>query len=1425
MKKNTKTIIILLLALTIVASLAVMAACVNDKSVTLTVVYGLDGVSDDTLTVEVGKPFYDKLSPPQSNYTFVGWYLDEQEVTSSTLAPNGNFTVKARWNATYRVEYWLEKQGQVGEFERSADLSIDSFATLGSVISAEVKEIRGYIFDENNASNVASATLTDNGVTLKLYYKRAAMTVTFDKLIESASGTMTAVSGAYGTKITLPACSFTSKFTFVGWNTARDGSGANYADGAEFVLTDDVTLYAQWQTNYKVVTHKEEYVQGSFETTYIQHSEEQKQGIIGRKVSVEAVNPDASKYVLNATDSVLEGVLTEQEKAFTAYFDLRAFEIRYMDDNTVVYVKYGSNHTVRTPENTDPSSRVRSYCTSSSGNGRDYAFGDVITNVTENKTLYPIILDVYTDDAGSGDTLEMRRNFSGTGAATLYRDGVSYSCYVDVTSTVEFEATVGDVTVHGKPYKDESGNLFRYRNEEEVGTYILFDYLFDDFYPTEMITFDGYGMGVYAVLIQGGELIVNYYATYEYEEGVGYWLEYFAVDAPDEVYGMYIELARYRFDIEGYENIDGYFMILGDELYYNPYYLYYNGELQDLVMVLDGHGNAYWYDMEDNQLLEQGIYYASENYEDAYPEYVYAIPKSGSLLFEFDVYFILYPQYDANLGYYGLVLVRRGEYGVYTATESDSYPELYLDGYGGAEYIVDAKDSGRIGSYIIQPDDEGYIVLITFRDDDSVLAVRLNQQNKTYTVFENGFVVDAQGVLTAYLGKSSIIVIPEVVNGVTVKEIAADVFSYLTIDVNITSVTFPATLERIGDRAFENAAGIGDASVLRTAIFLGEVPPVLGEDVFRWIKSGNFHIYVPEGFEEVYRNADTWKQATASQPNGYAAFVTSYAEQANKPEFEIVDGVLLSYNNKDDKPRDVHVQIPAGVTEISSDVFAGLGYIVSVDLNGVTVIGKRAFYGCVNLTQITFNRNTVSIGSEAFYECVGLTSVDLGEVETIGTGAFARCFALVSVNIGSKIKFIGNQAFFMCAQDVNADETDYEMHELIVTIAATVAPELDQYVFMNTHARIYVQSYEVGLSYADNSSWARYAASLRLKRDGAAETWYSKANVGAILVLGDAAMFDESYIGLYKWDGESTLIITWFEYGALSQSLRKITSTLTLSDGELSGLYFDDELEGTRDEYVLVAHGTTLVYKNGTEQLEITFGVNEGKFNGRSVQIEVVNYRTQFELDGQIYHLTLTNDLTFTYTVDKITVTKQYTATDGSTLTVFYGNYVSANGRLKNVNGVEIYTEYQGWYLVKIADGVYTFKWNHATGNYSVIVTLHDDGAFEYTWSIYSTVTTYRNATGDIAVVTTSTDTGEIMSISILFKTANGSESQIATVISGSNGVYTVEINGTVRVTDAEGNTHEEPSEFNGTYTLTLTSDGASLSFTLELISSAANAE
>ena len=68
--------------------------------------------------------------------------------------------------------------------------------------------------------------------------------ITFDK--NGGSGTMSSQKAAYGTGTQLNTNTFTNSGTFAGWNTRADGTGTHYDDGGSIVVTQDITLYAQW---------------------------------------------------------------------------------------------------------------------------------------------------------------------------------------------------------------------------------------------------------------------------------------------------------------------------------------------------------------------------------------------------------------------------------------------------------------------------------------------------------------------------------------------------------------------------------------------------------------------------------------------------------------------------------------------------------------------------------------------------------------------------------------------------------------------------------------------------------------------------------------------------------------------------------------------------------------------------------------------------------------------------------------------------------------------------------------------------------------------------------------------------------------------------------------------------------------------------
>lgn len=1416
MTNKTKHISIAILVLLTLAATVLLVACqpqepvdpnLPAKQVTVTVDFGIEGAQSATFQAEAGKSFYFDLQDipkPISPYTFVAYYFGGEPVTVQTLAPDSDFTVTAHWLADYEVEIWLENEQ--GEFVKDNARTRILQSALGSDVTVQPEQIEGYVYDET-AKNVTSATVNGTGVTLKLYYKLAVCTVSFSKgAATAATGEMQSLNCKYGQSVLLPECGYVSQTAeFVGYNDALNNSGTSYAVGQEITLTSDVTLYAVWRVG---VTQRTWVESDSADGQYVAHEDGSFSAIVGS--TVESVNPDDSKYVLDSAHdgSVNAGVVEEYGLILSSYYALRTFTLTYSEDGFTQQAKWGQSVEVRTPQNDNPTEKIISYCTSQTGNGRDCEFGSSIT-LKSDVTLYPVIMDVYQDADGSGDVINLRRNFTGLGAATLVKNGKEYDgfltlSYVDnylIGADMDFNV---DGTVYYARIDAESmeKNLFQYRDEDLVGTYIEYEYLYDAF-GTRILAFDGYKTGTLGeVDASSPDGRVAYYVITKYEltELGDYYVSYFHPSQPDKVVRTYFKVVKETSAVDS--DVDGYFMEFGVEGN-APWQLVRNGDFQDEVLDLDGYGNGILYeigatDSGENELIElaRGNYFLDSDFQ-------YEFMVNDKVQF----YFLLDTEPHDGESYY--IFRKRGdENGVYLQSEQSEYPQIVLDGYGMAQYLTaEADQDGELGRYTIEEYDAKVVVVITFYNEQlGELAIEItyaaDEEYGSYTVFEENLVI-VDHVVTQYLGNSSVIVIPE---GVT--EIAADVFK----DKSLTSVTFPASLIRIGDHAFENGTGSGGANTLKAVYFLGATPPELGEDVFRWIKGSNFKIFVPDGSEQAYRTAPTWAAATPSQPNGYAAFVTSNAEQANKPLFEVVDGVLVSYNNTDENPSSVTVDIPDDVISIADGVFATLDYIVAVNLNNVVSVGARAFYGCEALARVTGN-NLETIGAEAFYQCVSLTELSFDRLTSIGDNAFIRCFGLVSFTAGADLASVGAMAFSLCAVTPNADESSFEQHQLIIVLRGSTPPELGQTPFYGSQVRIYVNSYETGVGFAQNSTWQPYLRYLRVSTNAEQQTWYSVENFAITLVLGDNASFGEGALGgLYRWQNDSTLQVFWFEYNSYTGNYSDSEQTLVVnSNGWLSGLQYDDS------SYSFVEYGTQLTYSyvsSATQRLTVTAGTQEGEFNGNSVVVQIVNYRMQFTYDGNVYQLTLFNNngnLTFNYTVSKVVEEHTYTAADGSSLTVREGNHIMANGYLKNVDGIAgpqgngLQTDTWGWYLTKIGENTYTWVINWLSDRYTI--TAHVDGdSFTYEWTKSATYRYLVSSDGLRITALVSTD-GKVQTLSISFPTSNGSL-QIAAQITETHGnVLTV----TVRAPSGE------TSDFDGVYVLTLNFDNNT--FTYEQLS------
>ena len=109
--------------------------------------------------------------------------------------------------------------------------------------------------------------------------------------------------------------------------------------------------------------------------------------------------------------------------------------------------------------------------------------------------------------------------------------------------------------------------------------------------------------------------------------------------------------------------------------------------------------------------------------------------------------------------------------------------------------------------------------------------------------------------------------------------------------------------------------------------------------------------------------------------------------------------------------------IPNTITNITDESFAGFKGLTEVVISkNVVSIGERAFYGCVNLSKVTFAENSKleTIGDRAF-DSSGIVSIDIPSIVTnVGNRAFEGCYRLVSVSLPESVKNIGQNLFNSC---------------------------------------------------------------------------------------------------------------------------------------------------------------------------------------------------------------------------------------------------------------------------------------------------------------------------------------------------------------------------------------------------------------------------
>ena len=295
------------------------------------------------------------------------------------------------------------------------------------------------------------------------------------------------------------------------------------------------------------------------------------------------------------------------------------------------------------------------------------------------------------------------------------------------------------------------------------------------------------------------------------------------------------------------------------------------------------------------------------------------------------------------------------------------------------------KQTVDIREYLDDFENEVYVIAheTNLGDSERSLSKMVDTGGIVYEPSENSDYYICKGYSGDVVGE---ITIKASIEGVYVREIAAGAFEY---NNEITSVTLPANLWYIGERAFAGCTAL---------TYVGMACPTLktiGDRAFSGcVKLAK--ISIPKSVqalgEGVFENCTRLSQITLQaglKSIGASAFLSCTG--------------LTS------------ISLPDSLESIGSHAFrlAGLRSITTPD--NLTYIGENAFAGCTNLLAASLGASLLGVSGALFYGCSKLTSVSIPEtVDKIDFGAFRDCTSLTEITIPAKVKAIGVRAFYGC---------------------------------------------------------------------------------------------------------------------------------------------------------------------------------------------------------------------------------------------------------------------------------------------------------------------------------------------------------------------------------------------------------------------------
>jgi len=228
---------------------------------------GGTGDSHTVLTVE-------SVRFSRAGYTFTGWNTRADGdgtayAPGDTLAVTGSITLYAQWGEEAAEQLYTVTYDPNGG---SGTAPTESPKTAGEIFAAATNTFtapEGLRFREWNTqrdgqgisyTEGAMVTMPAGDLILYAIWDSSMATYTVDYNANGGSGSHADTDLASGSTYTVLNQSDTGinrdGYIFKDWNTAADGSGVSYAAYDTFVITGDMTLFAQWEMASTIIPPK-----------------------------------------------------------------------------------------------------------------------------------------------------------------------------------------------------------------------------------------------------------------------------------------------------------------------------------------------------------------------------------------------------------------------------------------------------------------------------------------------------------------------------------------------------------------------------------------------------------------------------------------------------------------------------------------------------------------------------------------------------------------------------------------------------------------------------------------------------------------------------------------------------------------------------------------------------------------------------------------------------------------------------------------------------------------------------------------------------------------------------------------------------------------------------------------------------------------